>query len=137
MVAPLRCHVDAGLGIAIVRVSERVSIGVVVGCKLRFDIRQRDISAHAYVSACSDFWKVQIHIHHHRVVAILIANGTVRFGIVQQLLTEVAFGRGEAIIQPIEVRKPESPVEVICLDGVRGALEIKGGLINLKRVRHL
>ena len=56
--------------------------------------------------------------------------------VVQQLLAEIAFGGGEAVIEAIEIGEAEAPIEVVGLNGIGSALDIERGLIELKGVGH-
>jgi hypothetical protein len=71
---------------------------------------------------------IEIHIVHHRIVAVSIVT-------LQQLLAEDALGRGVTIVQAIQVRETESPIEVIRLYRIRQAFDVEGNLVKLEGVR--
>jgi len=85
----------------------------------------------------ADVREVKIDVGHHGIVAILASDGAVRFGVIQELLAEVTVGRCESIVEAVEIREAEAPIEVVGLDGVGDALDVERELIENNRVRGL
>ncbi len=107
-----------------------MAIGVVVGRKLRLDVRQRNVPAYADVHALRHLRNVEIEVRHGNVEAILFVRS-------QKLVAENALGGGEAIIQAVNRRKAETPVDMIGLHGVRLALDVQDLLIHLDGISTL
>lgn len=88
------------------------------------------VSGNSAISAeISRHWSpVQIHAGHHRVIAIFVV-------VQEQLLTEVPFRRGEPVVEAVELREAETPIEMVCLHGVRKTVDVERGLVQLDGVR--
>ena len=54
VISPFGGGVDAGLGVAIVNVSQRMRVCIVIRGQLRLDIRKRHITAHSDIGAFTD-----------------------------------------------------------------------------------
>src|SRR3974377_2097774 len=99
-----------------------MAVGVIVGSELGLNIGQRNIASDANVHSIGNLSPVQIHVSHHRVVTVLVV-------LCQQLLAEIALRGGKAVIQSVQLREAESPVEMVDLNRIGNALNVKRGLL--------
>src|ERR1700722_6349209 len=106
-----------------------MAVGIVVGRKLSFNIGQRNVASDANVRALANVREVQVEIHHDRIEAILFP-----WRVPQQLLAEIALRRGETVVESPQPGKPESPIKMIRLYGVRLALDVEHFLIGFDGV---
>src|SRR5262249_5211578 len=126
----LHRSVDTALRVAIIGISQRVAVGIVIGGQLRFDIRQRNIASDSHVQSIGDFWEIKVCVDHYGVESV----GPV---LCQKLVAENTHGGSEAIIQPINAGDAKPPVEMIFLNRVDKSLDIQCSLIELKGIWYL
>ncbi len=51
-------------------------------------------------------------------------------------MAEIAIGCREPVVHTIQAGKTKAPVEMVGLNGIRGALDVNRQLIELNRIRH-
>ena len=127
MVAQFGRGVDSVLRVAIIGIENGVTVRVVVRRQLRFNVRQRDISPHPDIRSKAYMRIYRSQVVHDRVIAIDIIA-------LEQLLAEDPLGRCVAVIQAIQVGKPEPPIEMVPLNGIRQTFEVERDLVELNRV---
>ena len=119
-------RLETSVGIVVESVGQRVHVGVVVRRQLGLDIRNGDEAAKANVQP-QHYRKVEVDIGHRKVDAVDAV-------FIEQLPAEQAIGRGVTIIDPVQGRKAEAPIEVIVLNRVGQAFDIDHGLVELERI---
>src|SRR5437763_16334303 len=96
--------------------------------QLRFDVRLVNDAPDTHIHSLKNLWNVNVDVDHRHIEAVIVV-------VLQQLIAEQAARNHESIIESVDARDTESPVDVIGLELVRHALDIKDELVLLEAVR--
>src|SRR5271168_4074000 len=104
-----------------------MAVGEIIRRELRFDIRNGDVAAHAYVLALEKMREPEIYVVHDGIEAV-------KFFGVGALAAEYALREGVLVIRTVNSGKAETPIDMIELNLIGGALDVQRRLIELHGV---
>src|SRR6266567_4756510 len=100
----------------------------IVRRKLRFDVGLGDDATDPHIHSLENLRDVKIDIYHRHIEAVVII-------LLEELIAKQSARNHEPIVESIDAGDAESPIDVIGLELVRHALDIKNELVLLEPVR--